>query len=160
MLHTSYVICRFDGSRKMSSLDSPLLIHPLLHPYERSRLFLAWLAVALGASLYLVVAVFSIPLIFLVWLFLQLHRAHLLGGGVRVSEDTLPGLQLALAEVRQRLGYYRPIDIYVVEKADPPAYMVSYLGTRIIVFEGDLVADLQSPENRPKLVFLIGQFLG
>src|SRR5262249_2666854 len=129
-------------------------------PLREVPALLAWLGVVLGAYLFLAVVVFALPLVILVWFFLQLHRAHLLGGGVRVSEDTLPGLQLALVEVRQRLGYYRPIDVYVVEKADPAAFMVSYLGTRIIVFEGALVADLQSLENRPKLVFLIGQFLG
>jgi len=141
-------------------MDSARAIRPLQHPYERSRLFLAWLGVVFGAVVYLGLFAITIPLTIVVWLLLQVHRAHLLGGGVRVTEDTLPGLQLALAEVREQLGYHRPIDIYVVEEPGPPAYMISYLGTRIIVFKGALVADLQSADNRPQLVFLIGQFLG
>src|SRR5262249_56320723 len=80
-IHAAHFVCylplRWVG--EMSSLDSSLPIRSLLHPYERSRLFLAWLGVVLGAYLFLAVVVFALPLVILVWFFLQLHRAHLLG---------------------------------------------------------------------------------
>jgi len=38
--------------------------------------------------------------------------------------------------------------------------MSSYLGTRIIVIEGSLVAELLQPERRSQLVFLLGRSIG
>lgn len=96
----------------------------------------------------------------LVWFALQINRARLLGRGVRVTEQTLPALQRVLADVCARLDYRKPVDVYVVDKALRSTSLTSYLGTRIIILEGDIVADLQTDENRGQLTFLIARYIG
>jgi len=148
-------------------------IKPLLHPTERSRLVLAVVAGALAAALVLVVLVAAgaagvlVPLVVAVgfvlgtiWISQQLLRARLLGRSIRVTDETFPELEALLNEVRDILQYHRRVDVYVVDKASSPIGMSSYLGTRIIVIEGGLVAELLAPAQRPQLVFLIGRSLG
>lgn len=127
----------------------PLDTRALLHPSEHSRLLIAlsasavvfgvvamvayatsgWTALAVAA---VAVAVFG----GLVWLSLQVYRSRLLGGAVRVSEATLPELQSIFDEVRARLDYDEPVDVYVMDKVDGGSDMTSYLGTRLIRIEG------------------------
>lgn len=153
--------------------DDRLAIESLAHPYESSRLALALVvsvlvfgvaatfALLVGNIAYVIGAVFTIGLLAgSIWLALQLMRAKLLGRAVRVSAAQLPALGSVLDEVRRRLDYWKPVDVYVIDKSDSAAMLINYLGTRIILLEGSLVADLQPAETRSQLVFLIGRFLG
>jgi hypothetical protein len=148
-------------------------IRPLLHHSERSRLVLAVLASLFGLALPIlllvaaanVVAALALILflgftIALIWLGIQLFRARLLGLSVRVDADTFPEINEMIAEVRATLHYYRPIDFYVTETAKPGVIMTSLLGTRIVLVEGDLAADLLEPGKRTQLVFLLGRSIG
>ena len=154
-------------------LSGPASIRPLLHPTERSRLIIAAVGVALGLLVavlaligagnanFLVQVVGSLALAtVLIWFTQQIRRARLLGRSVKVGPDTMPELQALLDEVRATLQYDRRVDVYVVDKESKPISMSSYLGTRIIVIEGGLVAELLAPERRPQLVFLIGRSIG
>ncbi|WP_256788181.1 hypothetical protein [Frankia sp. AvcI1] len=106
------------------------------------------------------VVLFVLFVLAAVWLVLQILRARLLGHAIRVTEQTLPVLQEVLSDVRERLDYRKPVDVYVVDKAARSTSLTSYLGTRIIILEGDLVADLQTDENRGQLTFLIARYIG
>jgi len=153
--------------------DKATSIRPLLHPTERSRLILAVVGVAIAvvvaipvliaaqsASLLLNLVVILIGSTISLWFGQQLLRARLLGRSVKVSPETLPELQALLDEVAATLQYHRRVDVYVVDKAKQPISMSSYLGTRILVIEGGLVAELLAPARRPQLVFLIGRSIG
>jgi hypothetical protein len=151
----------------------PLDIRALLHPAEHSRLLLAlsssavvfgfaamavyasqgWTALAALAG---VLAVFGA----LVWLSLQMVRSRLLGGAVRVSEATLPQLQSVFDEVRARLDYQKPVDVYVMDKVSGGSAMTSYLGTRLIQLEGGLAAELLDEGRHAELTYLIGRHIG
>jgi hypothetical protein len=96
----------------------------------------------------------------LVWLLLQVGRSSLLGGAVRVSETTLPELQSVFDEVRARLDYTKHVDVYVTDKVDGGSAMTSYLGTRLILLEGGLVAELLDDERRAELTYLIARHIG
>jgi hypothetical protein len=96
----------------------------------------------------------------MVWLSLQIVRSRLLGGAVRVSEATLPELQSVFDEVRARLNYQQHVDVYVMDKVDGGSVMTSYLGTRLILIEGGLVADLLGEEHHAELTYLIGRHIG
>src|SRR6266566_1434030 len=153
----------------MEGLD----IRALLHPAEHSRLLLAlsssavvfgfaaiavyasqgWTALAALAG---VLAVFGA----LVWLSLQMVRSRLLGGAVRVSEATLPQLQSVFDEVRARLDYQKPVDVYVMDKVSGGSAMTSYLGTRLIQLEGGLAAELLDEGRHAELTYLIGRHIG
>ena len=94
------------------------------------------------------------------WVSLQIYRSRLLGGAVRVTETTLPELQSVLDEVRTRLNYHKPVDVYVMDKVDGGSSMTSYLGTRLIRIEGGLAADLLGDDHRAELRFMIGRHIG
>src|SRR5437764_647680 len=93
------------------------------------------------------------------WIATRVARSRLLGRAMRVTEESLPEVHAVLTDVCQQLDYTRPIDVYVVDKAAAPASVFSYLGMRIILFEGSLVAGLLEKE-RAGLTFLIGRFIG
>jgi hypothetical protein len=148
-------------------------IKPLIHPTEPSRLALALVAAGVALIILIVVAAVAsnagaLGYLFLFALFIggslwfgqQLLRARLLGRSVRVGSDTFPALQELLDEVRSTLGYQKRIDVYVVDKGAAPIAMSSYLGTRIVVIEGGLVADMLTPEGRAQLTFLLGRSIG
>jgi hypothetical protein len=122
-------------------------------------LFLIVLAVA-SVSALLIVLLFLGLVIGAVWVGIQIHRARLLGHAVQVNPDTLPELQTALDEVRGQLDYQRRIDVYVVGGLSELATLTSLLGTKLILLDGDMVADLQAGERRPQLAFLLGRFIG
>jgi hypothetical protein len=97
---------------------------------------------------------------FMIWLSLQVYRSRLLGGAVRVSQTTLPELQVVFDEIRARLDYRKRVDVYVKDKVDGGSLMTSYLGTRLIEIEGGLVADLLAEGHRAELTYLIGRHIG
>lgn len=148
-------------------------VRPLLHPTETSRLALALIAslLALGVPLALiwriggfrVVIDLAIALSFFIgtlWLASQMRRARLLGHSVRVDKDTFPELQTLIDEVCVTLHYERPIEVYITASASPGISMTSLLGTRIIVIEGSLAAELLEDDKRRQLAFLIGRHVG
>jgi hypothetical protein len=132
----------------MRSLD----IRALQHPAEDSRLLLALSASAVvfgfaAMAVYAIVgwavlveyAAYIAAFGVVVWVSLQIYRSRLLGGAVRVTETTLPELQSVFDEVRARLNYHKPVDVYVMDKVGGGSSMTSYLGTRLIRIEGGLV---------------------
>jgi hypothetical protein len=148
-------------------------ISSLRHPYEHSRLLAALSAttIVLGG---LAIATFALAgpvglaiiilgfgsLGALIWLGLQIYRSLLFGGAIKVSEETLPRLSGIIESVRQGLDYRRRVDVYVADKGPDPITMWNYMGTRIILIEGALVADLQEEEKQKQLVFLLGSMFG
>lgn len=157
------------GGAPAGTLD----IHALLHPTEHSRLVLALSAsavvfgtlaislfqaggVALLAETIGYLAAFGV----LLWLSLQVARSRLLGNAVRVSGESLPELQWVFDEVRARLDYHEQIDVYVQDKVTGGSAMTTYLGTRLIQLEGDLVAELLADGKRAELTYLIARHIG
>jgi len=148
-------------------------IRALLHPTEFSRLVVALLASAVVFGLYAFLVFgtshvdglvqLSLGIVAaagLFWLSLQVARSRLLGGAVRVSDVSLPELQSVVDEVRARLDYHRQVDIYIVDRVDGGSRATSYLGTRLIMIEGDLVAELLGAGRHAQLTFLIARHIG
>lgn len=148
-------------------------LRPLLHPTEGSRLTLAVFAAGLTLVVLalimiaakaagalagvLAIAVFSLATI---WISLQLYRARLLGRSVRVDSESMPALQALVDDVRETLHYHRRVDFYVIAKPEAPITTMSYMGTRIVILEGSLVAELMEPAKRAQLTFLVGRSIG
>jgi Zn-dependent protease with chaperone function len=151
-------------------VDDAASIRPLLHPTEQSRLVLALVAagLALFIPVFAMVKIGGVGQIILVlaviigsiWFATQMRRARLLGRSVRVDSDTFPELQAIVDEVCATLQYHRRLEVYVTEAATPSISTTSMLGTRIILIEGALVADLSQPGKRVQLTFLIGRSVG
>ena len=145
-------------------------IASLLHPWERSRFAVAvvgtGLAVLILLSLILASGVFFDFLLLVafvvgsVWWGLQLARARLLGNSVKVTADTFPEIHKLVADLQARLRYTRRVDVYIVPDGKPPVTLTTYLGTHLILIDGDLAAELLSPDKLPQLCFLIARHIG
>ena len=157
------------AARARPALD----VRRLRHPSEPSRFALAAsasiLLVGLGLLLLLrlagvlALAVLGAGLLMvlgLVWWAVQVHRASLLGAAARVTPETFPVLSAAAGEVKQQVGYTRPVEIFVIAHTEVPVRLTSFFGTHILLMEGDLVADLVKPGNRPQLDFILATFFG
>jgi hypothetical protein len=146
-------------------------IGPLLHPTEPSRLALALLASGLALLFPFLIIIHTggigdiivilAIIVGTIWITIQLSRARLLGRSVRVDKSTFPEVDAIVADVCTTLDYRRRIEVYITEKATPTSIVTtSLLGTRLIVIEGGLVADLLQPGKQPQLTFLIGRSIG
>jgi hypothetical protein len=149
-------------------------IRPLLHPAERSRLALAIVALIIGLGTVAAAVIASVKttvvaqllsgilfLVVLLWFGQQVNRARLLGRAVKVGPDTMPALNRLIEEVSDTLDYHKRVDVYVAAKVrGGPIAMASYLGTRILLIEGGVVAELLKPGRSAQLTFLIGRSIG
>jgi hypothetical protein len=152
------------------TLRSAASIAPLLHPTEVSRLALALAAAALALVIPVVILVEAdgvtsiiealVVLIATIWIGIQLSRARLLGRSVRVEASTFPAVETIVNEVCETLDYRRRLEVYVTDKVAGGIVTTSLLGTRLIVIDGELVADLLRPGKQPQLTFLIGRSIG
>jgi hypothetical protein len=77
-----------------------------------------------------------------------------------VTPQTFPVFSAAVEEVRRRLGYDGRVELFVVAKAARPVSVTSFLGTRVIVVEGDLVGELCAPAKRAQLEFVLATHFG
>lgn len=151
----------------------PIDVDSALHPFETSRLALALGGgfVVLTGAVGFFIATFGLEGLLVaglvlgvtvgsIWLAVQVFRARLLGNGIKVEPGSLTDVHNALTTVRKQLGYYRRVDVYVVAELNGKAIWLNFLGHRVIVLEGDLVASLTATEGQAGLRFLIGSFLG
>jgi hypothetical protein len=153
-----------------SGVHTTSAIAPLLHPTEPSRLALALLAAGLALLFPFLILIHTggigvilkllAVVIGTIWVGIQLSRARLLGRSVRVDASTFPEVQAIVADVCATLDYRRRLEVYITEKVTPTIVTTSLLGTRLIVIEGGLVADLLQPVKQPQLTFLIGRSIG
>lgn len=147
-------------------------VRSLLYPGERWRFWMAafvsagFLALILyllarrGATTVLGAGVFLLVVLGSGWWALQLMRARLLGNSVKVTAASFPELYALLEDLVARLDYPDRIDVYVADKSDPSVRLTSYLGTRIILIEGGLVAELLDASKQAQLRFLIARHIG
>jgi hypothetical protein len=163
------------GPRISAAADTwPVLdVRRLRHPSEPSRFALAASASILlvGTGLLVMLrlagvlaigglAAFLVLVFGLVWWVQQVRRAKLLGGTARATPETFPVLSAAAGSVKRQVGYARPVEIFVAAHAGQPVLLTSFFGTRILLMDGDLVADLLKPGNRPQLDFILATYLG
>ena len=152
----------------------------LHHPYEPSRLGLALVAMAVpvaaaifvlislgeATTLVLVIVLIGVALL-LLWLSLQLWRVRLLGDAILVSEKTLPELQDIIDTARARLGYTRPLRVFVVDKMSKvlstdsaPIALMHFFGIRVLIVEGAALGDLSDELDRRRLLFTMATYIG
>lgn len=150
-----------------------LRVRDLRHPRDGSRFLLALMPSAatfavVPACLYAAggvkaVAAFLgavLAVVVSVWVLIQIHRARLLGGAIRVSSASFPEVQAVVDDVCHRLDYRGRLDVWILEKVDGQVTLTSYLGTKMILVEGGLASDLMTDDRRTQLTFLIARFVG
>ncbi|MEU7720202.1 hypothetical protein [Streptomyces tibetensis] len=141
------------------------------HPNERSRLILAAASVWIAFGILLVIALSlggtSLLILFLTilvvavaqWVILRMWQARLLGSAVKVTPDSFPEIHAEIAELRRKLDYHRPVDVYVVDEVPGKMTVTSLLGTRVLLIEGGFAASLQE-DGPAALRFMLGNFIG
>jgi hypothetical protein len=148
-------------------------LRALCHPRERSRFVLALvpstallLLIAIGVGTTAGIAVLALAAVVVavlvgsVWVALQVSRARLLGGAIRVSADSFPQIQVVIDELREQLDYRERLEVWVVEKHTDSITLTSYLGTKMILIDGGLASDVLATDTHPQLRFLIARFIG
>jgi uncharacterized membrane protein YqjE len=152
----------------------------LRHPTEPARFALALvaLAVAVGVAVFVLISLRQITIllaffaliifmVLVIWVAIQVIRIRLLGDAVLVSSQTLPEVQEVVDTVRDRLGYSRRVDLFVVDKisnvlsADAaPITLTTFFGVHVLVAEGEALGDLGSPAERQRLLFTLATYVG
>ncbi|MDQ0714819.1 hypothetical protein QFZ55_004271 [Streptomyces luteogriseus] len=62
------------------------------------------------------------------WFFLRMWNARLLGRAVKVTPECFLEIHAEIAELRQKLDYHRPVDVYVADEVDGKMRVTSLLG--------------------------------
>lgn len=135
-------------------------IEALRHPTEHSRLVLALCASVVPLVLGVLLAALLVPLLVAVWVFVQMHHARLLGNSVRVTAETLPEVHSVVEDVCARLDYQEGFDVYAANETSPKISLTSYLGTKILLIDGDFIGGLVRAGDRAQLTFIIAQRIG
>jgi MFS family permease len=147
-------------------------VRQLRHPSERSRFAFSasvslllmglglLLTLRLGGIRWLVGLAALVPVALgLLWCLARARLAHLLSGAARVTPETFPELSAAASKLERRLGHM-PAEMFVTAKTGDPVVLTSFLGTHVLLLNGDLAAELAKPGNRPQLDFILATFFG
>ncbi|MET9813493.1 MULTISPECIES: hypothetical protein [unclassified Streptomyces] len=142
------------------------------HPHERARLVVAVGTVWIAFFIALVIAMapgggtgllfLLLAILFVIgseWLFHRMRKARLLGQAIKVTPDSFPEIHAEIAELRRRLDYHRPVDVYILDDVKGNMEVTSLLGTRVLLIKGELAAALQD-DGPASLRFLLGHYIG
>ena len=146
---------------------SPEELKSLLHPSEDSRFYLALaIVIPLGlAMLWLSVTlvfiiVYIVFIIGIVWLTLQVAKAHLMANAVKVSDKNFPEINNVLNEVLYTLDYDKAVDVYIVEEGTVNAFLYKFFETKFIVLNSELVEDMLAHDSLLQAKWVIARFVG
>ena len=139
------------------------LFYAFAHPLYRRRFNLALVfaiilfpVIAVGliaGTLFLIVPFFA----FLIWLGSRVAFARLLGNSILVSEVNYPRVNALAEELKVKLGYRKPVYIFVYEQGTFNAYMRYFFFRRAIFLNSEL---LETGVSDDEVRWLIGRFIG
>ncbi|HEV7672861.1 MAG TPA: hypothetical protein VGS22_30455 [Thermoanaerobaculia bacterium] len=134
-----------------------------MYPRQNRRFYLALVCsivlfplVAIG--LILGTVFFVVPLAALViWIGMRVFFAYMLGNSVLVSAQNYPRIFAITEDIKVKLGYSKPIYVFVYEQGTFNAYMQHFFLRRAIFLNSEL---LQNGVSDPEIRWLIGRFVG
>jgi hypothetical protein len=103
--------------------------------------------------------IFSIVPIFalLIWMGSRILFARLLANSILVSDVNYPRVNALAAELKAKLGYSKPIYIFVFEQGSFNAYMAYFFFRRAIFLTSELLATGVSDDE---VRWIVGRFVG
>lgn len=132
-----------------------------IHPRQRPRFLLAALfGLPFGLLLFItLVLVFPFTLLFLfvLWFGARIAYMHLLGATVRVSEFNFPRIHAIAEDVKNELGWKKPVSVFVYEKGEFNAVMARFFRRRAIFLNSDMI-DRGVSDDEVK--WIIARFIG
>ncbi len=136
----------------------------LKHPLQRRRFVLAltfaimlFPLVAVGlifGTLVLIVPFFA----FLLWVSGRILFAYYLGNSILVSNLNYPRIFLIGEELKNIIGYQKPVNIFVYEQGNFNAYLMKFIFFRRAVFLNSEL--LKKGVSDDEIRWLIGRFIG
>jgi len=134
-----------------------------MYPRQNRRFYLALvcsivLLPLVAVGLILGTVFFVVPLAALVvWIGMRVFFAYMLGNSVLVSAQNYPRIFTITEEIKAKLGYAKPIYVFVYEQGTFNAYMRHFFLRRAIFLNSEL---LQNGVSDPEIRWLIGRFVG
>jgi hypothetical protein len=134
-----------------------------MYPHQNRRYYLALVCsivlfplIALGLILGTIVLI--VPFVaFSLWLGMRVFFANMLGNSVLVSAENYPRVLAMADEVKAKLGYTKPIYIFVYENGSFNAYMRHLFFRRAIFLNSQL---LHSGVSDREIRWIVGRFVG
>lgn len=134
-----------------------------MYPHQNRRFYLALVfsilifpAIALGLILGTVFLI--VPAVaFLLWLGMRVFFANMLGNSVLVSAENYPRVLAMTEEIKAKLGYTKPIYIFVYEDGSFNASMRHLFFRRAIFLNSQL---LHSGVSDREVRWIVGRFVG
>ncbi len=134
-----------------------------MYPHQNRRYYLALVSsivlfpvIAVGLILGTIVLI--VPLVaFVLWLGMRVFFANMLGNSVLVSAENYPRVLAMTEEIKARVGYTKPIYIFVYEDGSFNAYMQHLFFRRAIFLNSQL---LHSEVTDREVRWLVGRFVG
>ena len=147
----------------LQALDNDVF-YSLKHPLQPRRFTLALffalilfplIAVALIAGTIVVIVPF---IAFLLWLSGRVLFAHYMGNSILVSELNYPRINNLGEELKAKIGYKKPVDIFVFEQGNFNTSLMKFFFYRRAVFLNSEL--LEAGVTDDELRWLIGRFVG
>src|SRR5262245_8725739 len=147
--------------RPISDRDFSAYAHPLLGPrFALALVFsILLLSVVLGIILltFGVILFYVLIIVFFVWLSARMFFARMLGNSVVVSDVNYPRINMLAEELKVKLGYHKPVYIFVYEQGSFNAYM-SFLFFRRAIFLNSELLETGVSDNEVR--WIVGRFIG
>ncbi len=142
---------------------SDRVFYAYAHPLQNRRFYLALvfsiilfplIAVALVAgTIFLIVPFIAL----LLWIGARVFFARMLGNSILVSNLNYPRINTIAEELKTRMGYQKPIYIFVYEQGNFNAYMRYIFFRRALFLNSEL---LETGVSDDEVRWLVGRFIG
>lgn len=142
-----------------------------IHPSTGSRFLLALIAVipiilwiswmSINNPVFLVIISAYIAFISLMlWIGLELVRARLIGNAVKVGSDNFPEISNILYRTKQKIGYSKDVEIYIVEEGTINMILYRFLSSKFLVIHSSFVESCESSKDYRDMEWAIARFVG
>jgi len=148
-------------SQPLSDRDFKTYAHPLLlRRFVLALVFAGLLVpVVLGiiALTFGIILFYVLILVFLFWFSARVFFARMVGNSVVVSDVNYPRINTLAEELKVKLGYHKPVHMFVYEQGSFNAYM-SFLFFRRAIFLNSELLETGVSDNEVR--WIVGRFIG
>ncbi|MFS2009327.1 M48 family metallopeptidase [Azospirillum sp. CT11-132] len=142
-----------------------------LHPMTNSRFVVAVIAVlpiilwiaymSLNNHIFFIFVSSYTALLFLaIWIGMEFTKALLVGNAVKVGYDNFPQIATILESVKDKIGYHKDVEIYIVESGTVNMILHRFFSTKFIVIHSSFVESCESAKNYRDIEWAIARFVG
>jgi hypothetical protein len=142
-----------------------------LHPMTNSRFVVAVIAVlpiilwiaymSLNNHIFFIfVSAYTALLFLAIWIGMEFTKALLVGNAVKVGYDNFPQIATILESVKDKIGYHKDVEIYIVESGTVNMILHRFFSTKFIVIHSSFVESCESAKNYRDIEWAIARFVG